>query len=86
MEWQAQQVRRRDRQVARTDLRGGLVEDEEGLQGGRGDQGGKVHSGEGRARSGAAEGGNLKTVTLFVSFLSITFFREKKKKKKKGQQ
>lgn len=67
-------MRRRDRQVVRTDLREAPVEDEERREGLQGGQGGKVHSGEGRVRSEAAEGDNLKTVTLFVSFLPISFF------------
>ncbi len=71
-------MRRRDRQAVQTDLREALAEDEEGREGLQGGQGGKVHSDEGRARSEAAEGGNLKTVTLFVSFLPISFFFERK--------
>lgn len=55
-------MRRRDRQAVQTDLREALAEDEEGREGLQGGQGGKVHSDEGRARSEAAEGGNLKTI------------------------
>lgn len=80
-------MRRRDRQVVRTDLlREAPVEDEERREGLQGGQGGKVHSGEGRVRSEAAEGDNLKTVTLFVSFLPRSFFfslREIKEKKRR---